>query len=168
MIDQINNGEQALSVRNKLNNVITKANDIQRGYAGIYYENGTEQTVTNNEAFKLSIPSNTEIITPLNFTTGNNLITNTNNSKIVFATSTIIVSGITNTRLSFYIAKNNIILPQSRNIVRVAGGGDALRQVVIQNIIELGIGDELSVWAKNEQNTDNFTLLLLNSMVQSI
>lgn len=142
--------------------------ESERSYASESFDGSQLQDVTNSDPFKMTIPATTSLVTPKNFTVDPNRFTKEGNGNPLFVTATLVVTGATNDRLAFYFAKNGEIIDSSKGIVRIAapGGGD-LRQVVIQDLIEMNADDYLEVWAQNETDSSDFTLLFANFILSN-
>lgn len=80
---------------------------------------------------------------------------------IATLTGSFAVDSGNNVNLSFYIAKNGVILPESRSMVRVGSGTDE-RSGVITSLVDLLPNDYVEIWVENNSGTDNLTCLSLN------
>tara|TARA_R110000822_G_scaffold300807_1_gene424334 strand:+ start:672 stop:1907 length:1236 start_codon:yes stop_codon:yes gene_type:complete len=74
---------------------------------------------------------------------------------------TFTVDSGNNVSLTFYIAKNGVVLPESVSILRVANGADT-RNGTVSSLVGLVTGDFVEIWVENDTNTDNLTCLSLN------
>jgi hypothetical protein len=74
---------------------------------------------------------------------------------------TFTVDSGNNVAISFYLAKNGIVIPASKSIVRVSAGADT-RAGTVSTLTSLVTGDFIEIWAENNTNTDDLTCLFLN------
>jgi hypothetical protein len=74
---------------------------------------------------------------------------------------TFTVDSGNNVSLTFYIAKNGVVLPESVSILRVANGADT-RNGTVSSLVGLVTGDFVEIWVENDTNTDDLTCLSLN------
>ena len=72
---------------------------------------------------------------------------------------TATASSILGTNFTFSIAKNGVILPESKQKVRIANGTDQV-SVVLSCTISMGTTDYIEVWVEN--NTDGTDVILQN------
>lgn len=161
------------SVFKATSNFINAVNAIvldAKAYCEFYWSGSQLQSTPASGAFKMTIPTATEGITPKNFeATSANRFTRTSGSGACLITASIIISGATSDRIAFYIAKNGTLLPESKNVARItASGGDDQRSTIIQCLESIAATDYVELWAENETNSDDFTLLLTNTIITTL
>jgi hypothetical protein len=149
----------------------------RRAYAQIYFDGSHVVNITTvNTPVKIDV-STLENDTPSNrFTVEPGRLT----SKIpegdidpypgvYFVTGTIITTGAVNDRLHMYIAKNGVIKPLTKGVVRVsAAGGADTRQTIVQGLMVLEENDYVEIWGENASDTDNFTVTGMTLIAHSV
>lgn len=129
---------------------------------GLYLTSSVETVITT-----ISTPVKVEGITTglsLNerFVATTNRLTYTGLQPTVCSlTGTFAVDSGNNVLLYFYIAKNNIVLPESQSRVRVGSGTDE-RIGSVSCLVDLQPDDYVEIWVENPSGIDNLTCLSLN------
>lgn len=76
-----------------------------------------------------------------------------------------VTSTAANKYFSFYIVKNGVVLPESRQAMRLSTGVDK-GSVTLSCSVELASNDYIEVWAENNSDTSNMTVETLNLSIK--
>lgn len=130
---------------------------------GLYLVTSSTTTITAiNTPVKVAGVTTTAALNERLVGSVNNRLTYTGLQPTVgMFTGTFAVASGNNSELAFYIAKNEIVLEETKSFVRVGTGGDE-RFGSVTGLIPLINGDYVEVWAENLQGTGNLTCLSLN------
>ena len=129
---------------------------------GLYLDTSAETTITTiNTPVKvagttLGLALNERLVATTNRLTYTGLI-----PTIGLFTGSFAVSTGNNTNLTFYLAKNGVVLPESAGQVRVGTGGDE-RNGTISCLVDMVTDDYVEIWVENNDGTSNLTCLALS------
>jgi hypothetical protein len=107
-------------------------------------------TTTATNLFRVTSPSN------------NRLTYNGSRTRKFRASAVVSFTAATsNEEISFYFAKNGVVLPATRSKRKIGTGSD-VGIIAISGIIELSAGDYVEVWVENNSSSANVTAQFMN------
>ncbi len=87
--------------------------------------------------------------------------TGTKTRAFKFTCSLSLTAAANNKTFNFYLAKNGSVLPESKQVTKIASGSD-VRGLSLSGIVELSINDYIEVWIENTTDNTNVTVEALN------
>ncbi len=64
-------------------------------------------------------------------------------------------------RFNFYVAKNGVIMPETKQRIKIAFGAD-VGVVALSGIVNLALGDYIEVWIENTNDASDVTVESMN------
>jgi len=87
--------------------------------------------------------------------------TGTKTKAFKYTCSLSLTAAANNKTFNFYLAKNGAILPESKQITKIASGAD-VRGVSLSGIVYLSTNDYIEVWIENTSDDTDVTIEALN------
>lgn len=111
-------------------------------------------TTTAANLFRVSAPAN------------NRLTYNGTKSRKFYVNGMFSITSLSNNKYySFYIAKNGVVLPESKQTRKMATGNDQ-GEMGISCIVELAPGDYIEVWVENNSDATGLTVHTMNLSIR--
>ncbi len=111
-------------------------------------------TTTSSDLFRVALPANNRLT-----------YTGTKTKRFLVICSLSLTASANNKIFSLYIAKNGVILPESKQSRKLATGTDQ-GAMALSCVAELTTNDYLEVWVENNTDNTSMTVLTLNMSIK--